>query len=929
MTDQAFKSFFGEQTERWAGFKQTDPAYHAGIESFITAIAAYGITSSRPAIDESRVYSHAGIRRLIEDFIRQHPDRPLPLEQFTFVRLIHAESCQADLDALLSDLAGARHHLIRFSKSYNISTELNLHVAGFDAERVARLCGFREDSSLETITVVFGFPPLTPDQAGFWRDELATFLEDPRAHAPGVLLAGFPLCFAPPSQFKALLRYSVHNLRGLIGSQRKSIQSVLGAARKSLPRCTTCRNHAACHAFTAILGNPDYDAVVIPQTGDSVAFIGGSIPKMERPADERLVITTPAEQGDLLMAILAGFRNILIIDGYFYSKFPCTTFEVMLALEQGLNVFGAASIGALRAVELDHYGMTGMGYVYDTLKRKPVKPYHIVAQTYTEEDAALTPPLADIIYFLNSAVAAGVLAEADSKKHLAVATEIPFPLLSFPYFLEQAGGSPELRKFLKQQGGPTVFNIKKQDALKLLSSYRGILAGREPGYVRDTFLNAAETYLGRLHRKYKEGHDLCLMAEWQSQIATPPSPGSPASGRRARSARETCRLAEAFFRDLDVTVADTTGYDPPSGSYILNVFFPPFYFLNYPLSSSTGNGDIYDEALASAYMELVERIPTHNFKINALKYGDLDQDPLPAEQIPQYYNFAASPLIKDQVVADHGYVNASDVLSGKSFFIPRFAVMSMFTGTDGNAAGNTLAEAILYGLYELVERDTNQLYVIDPVCRDALPKLRLNPAALENARIQALLQRLGDKGYKIALYYLPNSFGIPCLRCRVFDQNRGIECHGGSAARLDFESAVLSTLHEAYMQHISYFTGMRDDYRSMQSHKEAYITYQNALASLFRKDPQWISPVRHESSQPTTTIPEELRAVMTRLKEGGIQRIIVADTSPAPEFGLKSVKVIVPGLELWFVPEYKPSGFVAARIKTTRSIMEKTIWESK
>ena len=65
----------------------------------------------------------------------------------------------------------------------------------------------------------------------------------------------------------------------------------------------------------------------------------------------------------MLMVILAGFRNILIMDGYFYSKFPCTTFEVMLALEQGLNVFGAASIGALRAVELDHYGITGVGYV--------------------------------------------------------------------------------------------------------------------------------------------------------------------------------------------------------------------------------------------------------------------------------------------------------------------------------------------------------------------------------------------------------------------------------------------------------------------------------------------------------------------------------------------------------------------------------------
>ena len=928
ISDETYRSYFGDSAPRWQDLAQREPGYHEDIAAFIGALAPLGILSSSPVVDDTAIFSHSGLRRLIEEFIQRHPTLPLPLERITLVRAISADSCRADLESLLTTLAAKQDDLIRVSNSYNIAVDLNLHLSGIDAGLLLKLCEFRERLSLETATLIYSFPPITTALAAHWRLELEALLADPRSRLPGVFLAGFPLCLALPARFKDLLRYSLHGMNGLIGTQRRAIQTTLGSARDILPSCTPCRCRHACHAFTNLGSHPDHDAIVVPRHEDAVAFLGGSCPGTLPPADDRLVITTPAEQGDLLMAILSGFQTILIIDGYFYTRFPCTTFEVMLALERGLNVFGAASIGALRAVELDRYGMTGTGTVYKSLLQHRIKPYHWVAQTYRDDDTALTTPLVEIVYFLEVAVSAGILTQPEADRALAIANDIPFPILSFDTFFSQVhevAPSARLSAFFSEQG-MDAFSIKKKDALELLSSFRDILAGREPDHVSQAFIASRETYLGRLKRKYPRGADLTLPGNWATNPTTPGiiPPAAPSTGRRAVSAGETCRRAEAFFADLDVIVADTTGYDPPASSIVINVFFPALYFLGYPLSCSTGNGDLPEDALASAYMELVERIPTHNFPIQALKYGELDQDPLNAELVPQYVNFKVSPLVKQKVLSDHGYVRATEIISGSEFFIPRFAVMSLYTGTDGNAAGNTLSEAILYGLYELIERDTNQLYLLDPVCRAHVNRLRLDPVEFGDEGSRTLLHHLEEKGYKVVTFLLPNEFGLPCIRCQVFDLNRRIECHGSTAVRSDIPTALRATLHEAAMQHLSYFTGVRDDYRPMASLKESHIAYQTAKATLFgsASAPPQRGLAAYQRPAPFTSVPEELNGVLERLKSTGLRRIIVADTSPSDDHGVKSVKVIVPGLELWFVPEYQPSGSFAGRALKTRAIME-------
>ncbi len=102
---------------------------------------------------------------------------------------------------------------------------------------------------------------------------------------------------------------------------------------------------------------------------DTIVYLGPSL-----PADDarRLLpgaeIRGPAAVGDILRASRErGIRRIAIIDGYFERMAAVWHKEILVALERGIEVWGASSMGALRAAELAPFGMRGVGEVYEQL----------------------------------------------------------------------------------------------------------------------------------------------------------------------------------------------------------------------------------------------------------------------------------------------------------------------------------------------------------------------------------------------------------------------------------------------------------------------------------------------------------------------------------------------------------------------------------
>ena len=95
-------------------------------------------------------------------------------------------------------------------------------------------------------------------------------------------------------------------------------------------------------------------------------FLGPSLPIAEaRQVLPQAVYHPPAAVGDVYRVAASGDCSVLaLIDGLFQSVPAVWHKEILFALELGLRVFGASSMGALRAAELDVFGMVGVGTVY-------------------------------------------------------------------------------------------------------------------------------------------------------------------------------------------------------------------------------------------------------------------------------------------------------------------------------------------------------------------------------------------------------------------------------------------------------------------------------------------------------------------------------------------------------------------------------------
>ena len=72
----------------------------------------------------------------------------------------------------------------------------------------------------------------------------------------------------------------------------------------------------------------------------------------------------PVRRGDVLKDIAQGVQVIGIVDGEFFQNMAVTPSEIIDALRVGVRVYGAGSMGALRAAELDGFGMQGCGEIY-------------------------------------------------------------------------------------------------------------------------------------------------------------------------------------------------------------------------------------------------------------------------------------------------------------------------------------------------------------------------------------------------------------------------------------------------------------------------------------------------------------------------------------------------------------------------------------
>ncbi len=186
----------------------------------------------------------------------------------------------------------------------------------------------------------------------------------------------------------------------------------------------------------------------------------------------------PAKKGDLLRLIPSSVKVVGIIDGYFLQDYPPTPIEVYnLLRKKDVSVFGSSSLGALRAVELNKFGMMGIGKIFDLFLKGVVDSDDEVAVTFTGYSGYKSDALIDIRYNLFLAQKNKIIDIKTRKNILGIAKKTYFPYRTYNDIIDESKKTfPSQNKQIENFKEYIVNNkksLKEKDAIKLLMHIKG------------------------------------------------------------------------------------------------------------------------------------------------------------------------------------------------------------------------------------------------------------------------------------------------------------------------------------------------------------------------------------------------------------------------------------------------------------------------
>lgn len=314
------------------------------------------------------------------------------------------------------------------------------------------------------------------------------------------------------------------------------------------------------------------------------------------------------------------------------------------------------------------------------------------------------------------------------------------------------------------------------------------------------------------------------------------------------------------------------------------------------ISVYNGKGATPAEARVSAMMEGIERYSAevHDRKLLVETFSKLKAeteavDPrslaLPQGADPEMAIpwFCGYDLLKDEEVM----VPASGVFHP----LPKEYPQLFRTNTNGLASGNVLEEAVFHGLSEVIERDAWSL--VEAV-KDTGPLVR----GVEDGLAAELLEKFARAEVEVRIKDITSDIGVPTIAAASDDLRLKDPAllTIGMGTHTSAEVAVLRALTEVAQSRLTQIHGAREDTTTADFRRE--IGYERTK----RLNRHWFVDSGTEQfseirSQDSEDFLDDIRLMLKRLKEAGMERAIVVDLT-REEIGVPVVRVIVPGLEM-------------------------------
>lgn len=207
-----------------------------------------------------------------------------------------------------------------------------------------------------------------------------------------------------------------------------------------------------------------------------IIFLGPSLSREKAKDILEADYRPPAKKGDLLRLadLTKDITMVGLVDGFFLQDYPPTPIEVyQLATKKNMLLVGAASLGALRAVELEKFGMIGIGKIFELYKTGKIDADDEVAVTFEEGQHTLqSEAMIDIRFNLFIAKRKGIIDERTKREITKVAKNVYFPFRNYTDILDLTKQQyPRSDSYIESFRAYITNNresLKERDAIKLI-----------------------------------------------------------------------------------------------------------------------------------------------------------------------------------------------------------------------------------------------------------------------------------------------------------------------------------------------------------------------------------------------------------------------------------------------------------------------------
>jgi YcaO-like protein with predicted kinase domain len=271
-------------------------------------------------------------------------------------------------------------------------------------------------------------------------------------------------------------------------------------------------------------------------------------------------------------------------------------------------------------------------------------------------------------------------------------------------------------------------------------------------------------------------------------------------------------------------------------------------------------------------------------------------------------------------------------VSGRAKFVPRDRIdldsleertrNRLFIGSsNGLASGNTVREAILHGLCEVIERDQGSFWYVRRNLMPGAPTGRLRLDTVSDCHCRDLIERCRAAGLEIAVWSTGQDIALPSFNCIIFDGGRQTyfpQRAEGSGCHPYRHIALSRAITEALQSRLTNIAGGRDDLY--------WARFRDTLCVDNEAGKAWIAALKCEDceldfddvvqARPLPTIDEMLRWVVATLGSQGMSEVVVVELTHS-DIGIPVVHVTVPGLESiagkpGYTPGQRMQAFLAA-----------------